>query len=554
MKAEIICENTGMRKEYEAGTNLHDIVRNQMPDKEHQILGAFVNHKLKELNYFIYKPKTIRFIDFSDPDGERMYFRSISFVLILAAKRLFPQAKLKIEHSISKGYYCEFENFGRNVEVDDVSAVYEEMHRIVEANLPFDRKEILTEEAVDLFASKGYEDKVKLLKNRNQFYTSVYYLDGYPEYFYGYLVPSTGYLKVFALNKYYDGMLLQLPSRKDNGEVRELLLQPKLFSIFQEFKDWGEVLGMNHIGALNEATKNGDVNEVIKISEALQEKKLAQIADDINLRQPHPRLILISGPSSSGKTTFSKRLAIQMRVLGYKPVTISLDNYFVNREETPLDENGEYDFENIEALDIEFFNQQLLELFAGKRVELPRFSFTDGKRFFDGDYLEITDNTFVIVEGIHALNPKLTARIPNEQKYKVYVSALTAICMDSHNRIPTTDNRLIRRIVRDNQYRGYSAADTIKRWPSVNRGEEIYIFPYQEEADSMFNSALIFELGVLKKYAEPVLQAVFPNQPEYAEANRLLKFFKYIAPISDEEIPPTSILREFLHGSSFKYH
>ena len=483
-----------------------------------------------------------------------MYLRSISFGLILAAKRLFPYANLKIEHSISKGYYCEFENFGRKLEVDDVSSIYEEMHRIVDANLTFTRKEMLTDEAVELFAKMGYEDKVKLLRSRNQYYTSVYYLDGQPEYFYGFLVPSTAYLKVFALNKYYDGMLLQIPSQHKPDEVSELLLQPKLFSIFQEFKDWGDVIGMNHIGDLNEAAQNGNIHEVIKVSEALQEKKLAQIADDINLRQPHPRLILISGPSSSGKTTFSKRLAIQMRVLGYQPVTISLDNYFVNREDTPLDENGEYDFENIEALDIEFFNQQLLELFAGKRVELPRFSFTEGKRFYNGDYLQITDNTFVIVEGIHALNPRLTARIHNDQKYKVYVSALTAICMDSHNRIPTTDNRLIRRIVRDNQYRGYSAADTIKRWPSVNRGEAKYIFPYQEEADAMFNSALIFELGVLKKYAEPVLQEVYPNLPEYAEANRLLKFFKYIKPIPDDEIPPTSILREFLHGSSFKYH
>lgn len=554
MKVEIICKNTDTRTNYNAGTSLHEIIRDQMPSQQKHILGAFVNNKLKELSYLIYKPKMIQFIDYSDAAGRRMYFRALSFVLIQAAKRLFPFANLKIEHSISKGYYCELENFGRKVEVDDVSLIYEEMIRIINADLPFIRKEVLTEEAVSLFAKMGYEDKAKLLKSRNQFYTSVYYLDGQPDYFYGFLVPSTGYLKVFALNKYYDGMLLQIPRQDDSSEVSEILLQPKLFSIFQEFKDWGHVIGMSHVGDLNEVVHEDEINDVIKVSEALQEKKLSSIADDINQRNPHPRLILISGPSSSGKTTFSKRLAIQMRVLGYKPVTISLDNYFVNREDTPLDENGEYDFENIEALDLEFFNQQLLDLFEGKRIELPKFGFADGKRFYNGDYLEINHNTFVIVEGIHALNPMLTSRISNDKKYKIYVSALTAICMDSHNRIPTTDNRLIRRIVRDNQYRGYSAVDTIKRWPSVNRGEEKYIFPYQEEADSMFNSALIYELGVLKKYAEPVLQEVFPNQPEYAEANRLLKFFKYIAPISDEEIPPTSILREFLHGSSFKYH
>ncbi|MDA3867975.1 MAG: nucleoside kinase [Salinivirgaceae bacterium] len=554
MKVEIICKNTDERKQYNVGTQLQAIVKDQLPKPKFPILGAFVNNKLKELDYLVFKPKTVAFIDIIDPAGKRMYVRSISFVLILAAKRLFPFANLKIEHSISKGYYCEFENFGRKLEVDDVSAIYEEMLQIIIADLPFERKEMLTEEAVELFAKMGYDDKATLLKTRNQFYTSVYYLDGHPEYFYGFLVPSTAYLQVFALNKYYDGMLLQIPKQTDPNEVSEILLQPKLFSIFQEFKDWVDVIGMSHIGALNEAAINGEVADIIKVSEALQEKKVSHIADEIHQSNPHPKLILISGPSSSGKTTFSKRLAIQLRVLGYRTVTISLDNYFVDRDDTPLDENGEYDFENIKALDIEFFNQQLVELFAGKNIELPRFSFSEGKRFFNNDYLQIDEKTFVIVEGIHGLNPGLTPRIPNNEKYKIYVSALTALCMDTHNRIPTTDNRLIRRIVRDHQYRGYSAADTIKRWPSVIRGESRYIFPYQEEADSMFNSALLFELGVLKKYAEPILQEVYPNQPEFAEANRLLKFFRYITPIADDEIPPTSILREFLHGSSFKYH
>ncbi|HKK59093.1 MAG TPA: hypothetical protein VJ937_06420 [Salinivirga sp.] len=554
MQLEIIIENNGNRKSYEQGTCLQHIADDQLPDTKKSILGAFVNNKLKEMNYLIYKPKMVRFIDITDPAGKRMYVRSISFVLIKAARKLFPEARVKIEHSISKGYYCEFENFGRKLEVDDVSAIYEEMHKIINSDLPFKREEKLTTEAIEIFREHGLDDKVKLLKTRRQLYTSVYYLDGLPEYFYGFLVPSTGYLKVFALNKYYDGMLLQIPKQSNPTEIHEIILQDKLFGIFQEYKNWVEVIGMSHVGALNEAAINGEVADIIKVNEALQEKKLSKIADQIHSKTQQPRLILISGPSSSGKTTFSKRLAIQLKVLGYKPVTISLDNYFVNREDTPLDENGEYDFENIEALDIEFFNQQLLDLFAGKKIELPRFSFEKGERFFNGDYMQIDDQTFVIVEGIHGLNPNLTPRIPADQKYKIYVSALTALCMDSHNRIPTTDSRLLRRIVRDHQYRGYSATDTLKRWTSVTRGEAKYIFPFQEEADSMFNSALIFELGVLKKYAEPILQEVFPDEPEYAEANRLLKFFKYISPISDAEIPPTSILREFLHGSSFNYH
>ncbi len=554
MQLEIICENTGQRKNYKAGTSLSTIAKDQLPSPEKPILGAFVNNKLKELDYLIYKPKMVRFIDITDPAGKRMYIRSISFVLIKAIKKIFPDTRVKIEHSISKGYYCELDKLGRKIEVDDVSAIYEEMQNIISEDIAFTRKEMLTTEAVELFRSNGYEDKAKLLETRRQLYTSVYYLDDLPEYFYGFLVPSTGYLEVFALNKYYDGMLLQIPKQQNPREINDIVLQDKLFSIFQEYKDWVNVIGMSHVGAINEAAMNGDINEIIKVNEALQEKKVSIIADKIHHRKNTPRLILISGPSSSGKTTFSKRLDIQLRVLGYKPVTISLDNYFVNREDTPLDENGEYDFENLNALDIELFNQQLLDLFDGKNVEIPRFDFGEGKRFFAGDKLQIDDQTFVVVEGIHGLNPNLTPRISEEKKYKIYVSALTALCMDSHNRIPTTDNRLIRRIVRDYQYRGYSAADTIKRWPSVTKGEAMNIFPYQEEADIMFNSALLFELGILKSYAEPILKEVYPDQPEFAEANRLLKFFRYITPISDKEIPPTSILREFLHGSSFKYH
>ena len=551
---EIICKNNNKKHKYPKGTSLQQIANDNLGDTDKKILGAFVNNKLKELSYTIYKPKIVEFIDISSPAGMRMYVRSLSFVLIKAAKKIFPNNKLKIEHSISKGYYCEFENLNKKLEIDDIVAIQTEMQEIISKDIPFIRKEELTSDAIKIFDQYGYQDKVTLFKTRRQLYTSIYYLDNLPEYFYGFLAPSTGYLKTFALYKYYDGMLLQPPKQDNTNEVNEILLQDKLFEIFQEHKNWSKVINVSTLGELNHIGINNGISNLINISEALQEKKIATIADTINSREEPPRIILISGPSSSGKTTFSKKLSIHMQVLGYKPITISLDNYFVDRENTPLDENGEYDFENIMALDINLFNEHLLSLLNGDKIEIPRFDFTNGKRIYKGDFLQITNKTVIIVEGIHGLNPKLTNRIPNKDKFKIYVSALTALCMDSHNRIPTTDNRLIRRIVRDYQYRGYTAADTIKRWPSVVKGENKYIFPFQEEADIMFNSALLFELGVLKKYVEPILREVYPDQPEFAEANRLLKFFRYIAPIDDHKIPPTSILREFLHGSSFKYH
>jgi len=550
---EIICQNTGTKKKYPLGTTLTQIARDLGVETKHPILGAFVNNKLKELAYNIYKPKTVEFIDITHPDGMRMYVRSLSFVLQKAASEVLPGRKLKIEHAISKGFYCKFEGMNDSLEIDSVFAIGNRMREIIAQNIPFQRDEILSTEAIQLFKEHGLTEKALLFESRPQIYSSVYRLQNAIDYFYGFLVPSTGYLKVFDLVKYYDGMLLIVPKAENPGECEDIIIQDKLFDVFQEYQNWGEILNVGYIGNINETVKNNKVGELIKIAEALHEKKLAYIADAIKKRPEHPKLILISGPSSSGKTTFAHRLAIQLKVAGLNPVTLSLDNYFLDREFTPRDENGDYDFEAIEALDLKLLNKDLLQLLSGQEIELPKFSFLTGKRFYDGDKLKIDDKTIILAEGIHALNPRLTAEIGDETKYKIYVSALTTVSLDNHSRIPTTDTRLVRRIIRDYKYRGYTALDTINRWNSVRKGEEKNIFPYQENADVMFNTAVHYETGVLKRYAEPLLLEVPPTEKAYREATRLVKFFSYVVPIADEEIPPTSILREFLGGSSFKY-
>jgi uridine kinase len=549
---KIICENTGIKKDYPFGTTLFDIIKDQNVNIGEDILGALVNYKLKELDYMVYKPKTIQFIGYSHPAGRRMYVRALLMVLFKAVYDIYPQYKLKVKHTISKGIYCELEGFSKTGNGDVVKNIKNRMSEIIAQDIPFEREEIPTDEALKIFEKFGLEDKCTLMRTRRQFYSSVYKLDNVVNYFYGFLVPSTGYLKLFDLVSYYDGMLLVLPRKGNPEKLEKIIEQNKLFEVFQEFKNWVEIIGIPSVGSLNEVTLNREVGNIIKVSEALQEKKLACIADRVQKREK-VRVIFISGPSSSGKTTFAKRLGVQLSVNGYKPVVISMDNYFVNREETPVDENGEYDFENPKAIDIELFNENILDLIAGKEIELPKFSFSSGKRFYDGTKMKLKENSIIIVEGIHGLNPEISHLIPAERKFKVYVSALTPLNLDATNRIPTTDNRLIRRIVRDSKYRGYSALETIQRWPSVRKGEEKYIFPYQEEADVMFNTALPFELGVLKKWAEPLLRDVPPNVPEYQEAQRLLKFLSYFVSISSWEIPPTSILREFLDRSSFRY-
>jgi len=548
-----VLKNNGERRKITPGMTLLEISRECNIELKHQILGAMVNNQLKELDYEVYSPKTIQFLDITHPAGMRIYQRSLFFVLQKAVRDIVPGGQVRFEHSVSKGFYCEIDGYNEPIELPLVFSICDRMREIVAADLPFRRDKVLTPDVVKLFEGMGYHDKAKLFITRPKLYTSVYYLSDMADYFFGCLVPSTGYLKVFDLVKYYNGMLLRIPKRFKPDEVEDIVLQNKMFEIFQEYKNWVEILGVSSVASINEQVQQGNASELIKISEALHEKKIARIADMIHTHSSQVKLVLISGPSSSGKTTFAKRLSIQLKVNGLKPYMISLDNYFVDREKTPLDEEGKYDFESLYALDIDYFNSDLIKLLNGEMIQVPKFSFEKGARYFDGTTLQIEPNGVLVIEGIHALNPALTHLIPAEKKFKVYVSALTSLSIDGINRIPTTDNRLIRRIIRDYRYRGYSALDTISRWESVRRGEDKNIFPFQEEADVMFNSALLFELGVLKSYAEPILYEVPSTEPEYAEATRLLKFLSYVTPIPDKEVPPTSIIREFLGGSTFSY-
>lgn len=485
----------------------------------------------------------------------RTYVRSLCFILCKAVEDLYPDGKIMLEHPVSKGYYCDLQ-IGHETGLDDVSRIKQRMKEIVEANIPFHRFECHTTKVVELFCRKGMMDKVKLLETSGELYSYYYTLENTIDYYYGSLLPSTGYIRKFDIVKYYDGLLLRVPNRQNPEVLEEVVKQEKMLEVFKEHRRWNQILGVGTVGDFNVACNEGYATDLINVSEALQEKKISNIADEIYHRGKNGqrvKLVLISGPSSSGKTTFSKRLSIQLMANGLKPYPISLDNYFVDREKTPKDEKGDYDYESLYALDLEFFNKQLQDLLHGKEVELPRFNFTTGRKEFKGDKLKIDDNMILILEGIHALNPELTPHIPTENKYKIYVSALTTILLDNHNYIPTTDNRLLRRIIRDHKYRGYSAEETIRRWPSVRAGEEKWIFPYQENADAMFNSALLFELAIMKDYAIPILRNVPNNKPEYSEAYRLRKFLEYFASVQDKELPPTSLLREFLGGSSFRY-
>lgn len=550
---EIICENTNQRKKLKPGLNLLEVAKAFDVKLKQPILGAMINNELKELDYQVFTPKSIRFLDITHSAGMRMYQRSLFFILQKAVSDLVPGGKVRIEHSVSKGFYCEIDGLDDPLELPLIFAIGDRMREIVADDLPMRRDKVLTKDVVKLFRDQGKYEKASLFETRSTLYTSVYYLNDTADYFFGCLVPSTGYLKVFDLVKYYQGMLLMVPKRSKPEEMEDIVLQNKMFDIFQEYREWVDIIGVSSVAAINERVLKGESSELIKISEALHERKVIQIADQIINRKKDVKIVLISGPSSSGKTTFAKRIAIQLKVMGLKPHTISLDNYFVDRENTPRDEHGEYDFEALAALDINYFNKNLVQLLNGEEVELPKFSFETGKRFFDGTKLQIEDNGIIIIEGIHALNPELTPLIKPEQKFLIYISALTSLSIDGTNRIPTTDNRLIRRIIRDYRYRGYSALDTISRWESVRRGEDHNIFPFQEKADVMFNSASLYELGVLKTYAEPILREVPMNVPEYAEAKRLMKFLSFFVRIPDIEIPPTSILREFLGGSTFSY-
>ena len=553
---QICCKNNNISKEFPIGSTLLEIYQGLNLDFPYQVVSAKVNNRSEGLNFRVYNNKDVEFLDVRDPSGMRTYVRSLCFILYKAVHELFPQGKLYVEHPVSKGYFCNL-RIGLPIELADVTAIKRRMQEIIAADIPFHRTECHTAEAVRIFSERGMNDKVKLLETSGSLYTFYYTLDDTVDYYYGNLLPSAGFIYLFDLVKYYDGLLLRVPNKQNPLVLDEMVKQEKMLDIFKEHLRWNHIMGLSNVGDFNLACQKGLATDLIKVAEALQEKKIAQIADEIYRRCQadcgQGRLVLIAGPSSSGKTTFSKRLSIQLMTNGLRPYPISLDDYFVDREKTPLDEHGNYDYESLYALDLKLFNEQLRALLDGEEVELPRFNFTAGKQEFRGEKLRIDKNTVLILEGIHALNPELTPQIPDENKFKIYVSALTTISLDDHNWIPTTDNRLLRRIIRDYNYRGCSARETISRWPSVRAGEDKWIFPYQENADVMFNSALLFEFAVLRYHAEPILNSVPRNCPEYAEAYRLLKFIKYFIPLQDKEIPPTSLLREFLGGSSFKY-
>ena len=560
---QVRCKNNGETIEVPVGSNLKDIYEKSGLEMKYGPLSAHVNNKVEGMHYRIYTPKDVEFLDITSPSGSRAYTRSLFFVLCKAAHDLFTPCKVAIDIPVSNGYYVNL-NIGRPVTIEDAGAIRRRMQEIINAAMPIHRHETTTEEAIEVFDKLHNRSKVKLLKSIGSLYTTYYDIDGYLDYYYGALLTNTSELYLFGLEKYYDGLLLRLPSREHPDELGEMTHQDKMFGIFKEHHQWQDILKLRTVGDLNEAILNGHSSKLIQISEALQEKKIGKIADEIAQRVNPPsslglgnnkgvRLVLIAGPSSSGKTTTCKRLSVQLAVNGIKPIGISLDDYFLDRDKTPLDEKGDYDFEHLHALNLPLFNEQLNKLFNGEEVELPRYDFPTGKSMMSGKKLKLHDDEVLVVEGIHALNPELTAQIPQEQIFRIYASALTTILLDNHNYIPTTDNRLLRRIIRDHKYRKVSALETIRRWPSVRAGENKWIFPYQENADAMFNTAMLFELAVIKSQAEPLLEQVPENCPEHAEAYRLLKFLKYIKPIPETQIPPTSLLREFLGGSSFEY-
>ena len=548
---QIRCKNNKKSQKVEIGSTLFDIFSAFDLKMTHGPVSARVNNKVEGMHYRVYNSKDVEFLDMTSSSGSRAYTRTLFFVLCKAVQDIYPATDVVIDIPVSNGFYVDI-RLGRPVVDEDVNIIRRRMQEIIDARMPIRRFTVPTEEAVALFQEKGDVEKVKLLKTSGSIYTTYYKIGDYVDYYYGTLLTNTSQLYLFGLEKYYDGMLLRIPSLKNPDVLGEMPRQDKMFEIFKEHHRWQSILGIRTVGDFNQAIDANHATDIINISEALQEKKIAKIAEEIANRKG-VKLVLLAGPSSSGKTTSCKRLSIQLAVNGLKPLQISLDDYFVDREKTPKDASGEYDYESIYALDLDLINEQFNALFRGEEVELPKYDFQSGKSKKSGNRLKMTDNNVLVVEGIHALNPELTAHIPQEQIFRVYASALTTILLDNHNYIPTTDNRLLRRIIRDYKYRGVSAQETIHRWPSVRAGENKWIFPFQENADAMLNTAMLYELAVIKMQAEPLLQQVPENCEEYAEAYRLLKFLKYFKGIPYNNLPPTSLLREFLGGSSFHY-
>ena len=557
---QIRCKNNNVTKSFPEGTSLLDVYQ-EFADEIHlpyPVVSAKVNNTSQGLKFRLYQNRDVEFLDAREGSGHRVYVRSLCFLLYKATQDVFPGSKLFIEHSLSRGYYCNFKKGTRShVTDEDVAQIKARMQEIVDLDMPFRRTEATTEEAIRVFTERGFQDKVKLLETSGQIYSDYYMLGDTVDYYYGPLVPSAGYLKVWNLERFEDGLLLRVPDWNNPSQVAEKVAQPKTFGMFAEKTRWDIIMRLSNAGDVNKAIMRGYASELIQVSEALQEKKIVQIAEEIDRRfhqKENPvRIVLITGPSSSGKTTFCKRLSVQLLACGLRPVSFSTDDYFVNRLDTPKLPNGDYDFDNIETVDYHLMEDHLMRLMAGERVEIPEYNFVTGKREYNGKKLKLNSDTVLIIEGIHALNPLLTQKIDDSLKYKIYISALTSISLDDHNWIPVRDNRLLRRIIRDYNKGAYTAQQTIAQWKNVCEAEDQWIFPFQETADVMFNSALNIEFAVLRTHAELILTSVPKNCEEYAEAHRLLKFLRFFLPVSDKEIPPTSIMREFVGGSSFKY-
>lgn len=548
---QICCKNNKKTQDVAIGSTLSDVFKQFNLKMSYGPICARVNNKVVGMNYQLYHNKDVEFLDMHDASASRNYTRTLFFILCKAVHDLYPGSRVVIDIPVSKGYYINL-HIGREVTDEDATRIRERMQQIIDAKIPIERFEVRTEEAIRMFEQKGDEAKVKLLKSIGSLYTVYHRIDDYVDYYYGALLTNTSDIYLFGLERYFEGLLLRIPSKHDPSQLGALVKQDKMFEVFLEQHRWQHILGVSTIGDFNEAVKAGHATNLINVSEALQEKKISQIADQITTH-PEVRVVLIAGPSSSGKTTFCKRLSIQLLANGIRPVQISLDDYFVDREKTPKDADGDWDYESIHALDINLINLQLNALFRGEEVELPKYDFLSGRSGMSGKRLRLADRQVLLVEGIHALNPELTAQIPKRQKFHVYISALTSILLDDHNYIPTTDNRLLRRIIRDHKYRGVSAQETIRRWPSVRAGETKWVFPFQENADVMFNTAMLYELAVIQEQAAPLLEQVPENCVEYSEAYRLRKFLSYITPIPSRALPPTSLVREFLGGSSFRY-
>jgi uridine kinase len=557
---QIRCKNNNVTKSFPEGTSLVDVYQEFAPELNmtYPVVSAKVNNASQGLKFRLYQNRDVEFIDARDGSGRRVYVRSLCFVLYKASCDVFPGSKLFIEHPLSGGYYCNFKKRGNEpLSDDDVKRICQRMQEIIAQDMPFRRTEATTEEAVRVFSERGFSDKVKLIETSGQIYTDYYMLGDTVDYYYGPLVPSAGYLKVWGLERLYDGLMLRVPDKNNPLKLSERVDMPRTFEMFAEKVRWDIIMRLSNAGDVNKAILRGHASELIQVSEALQEKKIVKIAEEIDRRfhdEENPiRLVLITGPSSSGKSTFCKRLSVQLLACGLRPYSFSTDDYFVNRVDTPKLPNGQYDFDNIETVDYKLLGEHLERLMKGEVVEVPEYNFVTGKREWNGKKFKLNNDSVLIIEGIHALNPLLTKQIPDSKKYKIYISALTSISLDDHNWIPTQDNRLLRRIIRDYNKGAFTARETISQWKSVCEAEDQWIFPFQETADVMFNSALNIEFAVLRTHAELILASVQKNCPEYSEAHRLLKFLRYFIPISDKEIPPTSIMREFVGGSSFKY-